>query len=191
MQVRKSRQDAGQSSAEAGVGNAPAVVATAHPEGYTRAVLPRAIQPLDRMNYHLALRWSVPTLLGLLFAACESTETNHSGDLGTSAVQFQDIVVPQGLKLVERFAESHSREAAGWRYGHFEYVGQTTIQEACSHLLDRMPQHSWQLVSDKSDDPKTRHIQFKRGAYVVDYRLERNFGETHMVVDYDTKIEGR
>jgi hypothetical protein len=54
-----------------------------------------------------------------------------------------------------------------------------------------MPQHSWQLVSDKSDDPKTRHIQFKRGAYVVDYRLERNFGETHMVVDYDTKIEGR
>ncbi len=82
----------------------PAVVATAHPEGYTCAVLPRAIQPLDRMNHHLALRWSAPALLGLLLVACESTETNHSGDLGTSAVQFQDIVVPQGLKLVERFA---------------------------------------------------------------------------------------
>lgn len=143
------------------------------------------------MNSHLALRGAQILVLGLALAACESTEIQHSGDLGTSAVQFQDVVVPAGLKLVERFVESHSREAAGWRYGHFEYVGQTQIKEACDHLLDRMPQHSWQVTSDDASNPQVRHIQFKRGAYVVDYRLERIHGETHMVVDYDTKIEGR
>lgn len=143
------------------------------------------------MNSILALRGALVALLGLVLAACESTEIQHSGDLGTSAVQFQDVVVPTGLKLVERFAESHSREAAGWRYGHFEYVGQTTIKEAADHLLERMPQHSWQVAADNASDPQLRHIQFKRGAYVVDYRLERIHGETHMVVDYDTKIEAR
>lgn len=143
------------------------------------------------MNLHLNLRGSLPVLLAFGLAACESTESDHNGDLGISAVQFQDLVVPQGMKLVERFAESHSREAAGWRYGHFEYVGQTQIQDACAHLLERMPQHSWQVIKDDASTPQARHIQFKRGAYVVDYRFERNFGETHMVIDYDTKIEGR
>ena len=54
-----------------------------------------------------------------------------------------------------------------------------------------MPNHNWQLTADSASEPNVRQLQFKRGAYVVDYRLERIHGETHMVVDYDTKIEGR
>jgi hypothetical protein len=143
------------------------------------------------MNQNLAIRGLQILALGLALAACESNEIQHNGDLGITVVQFADAPVPEGLKLVERFYESHSREEAGWRYGHFEYVGQTQIKEACDYLLQRMPNHNWQLTADSASEPNVRQLQFKRGAYVVDYRLERIHGETHMVVDYDTKIEGR
>ncbi|MEQ1631402.1 MAG: hypothetical protein ABL997_03450 [Planctomycetota bacterium] len=143
------------------------------------------------MNSNFAIRGVFSILLAFGCGACQSVETDHSGDLGTSAVQFQDLAVPAGMKLVERFHESHSREAGGWRYGHFEYVGQTTLQEACSHLLDRMPQHGWAPVVDDASQATVRRLQFKRGSYVVDYRLERIDGETHMVIDYDTKVDGR
>ena len=49
----------------------------------------------------------------------------------------------------------------------------------------------WQLSTDDASQVAVRHLQFKRGTYVVDYRLERIDGETHMVIDYDTKVEGR
>ena len=143
------------------------------------------------MNLNFAICGLLSVLLAFGFGACQSVETDHSGDLGTSAVQFQDLAVPAGMKLVERFHESHSREAGGWRYGHFEYIGQTTLQDACAHLLDRMPQHNWQLSTDDASQVAVRHLQFKRGTYVVDYRLERIDGETHMVINYDTKVEGR
>lgn len=144
------------------------------------------------MNTQLVLRGTFSALLALGLGACSTVDTdNPSGDLGISAVQFQDVAIPAGMKLVERFHESHSREAAGWRYGHFEYVGQTTLPEACNYLLERMPQHRWQPTADEAVEASTRRLQFKRGAYVVDYRFERIDGETHLVIDYDTKVEAR
>jgi hypothetical protein len=127
------------------------------------------------------------TLFGL--AGCQTADANHNGDLGVSSVQFQDIAIPAGLKLVERFHESHSREVAGWRFGHYEYVGQTTMPEACAHVLERMPQHDWKVVVDDASQANARHLQFKRGAYVVDYRLDRIDGQTQLVVEYDTQFE--
>ena len=144
------------------------------------------------MNTQLVIRGTFSALLALGLGACSTVDAdNPSGDLGISAVQFQDLAIPAGMKLVERFHESHSREAAGWRYGHFEYVGQTTVPEACNYLLERMPQHRWEPTADEAVEASSRRLQFKRGAYVVDYRFERIDGETHLVIDYDTKVEGR
>jgi hypothetical protein len=127
----------------------------------------------------------------LVLAACASTETTGSGDHGVSAVQFQDVVVPDGMALVDRFHESYSREEAGWRLGHFEYVGQPRVEDACSHLLLRMPQHHWRLASDETSEDKTRKLRFERGRYVAKYTLQRIDGVTHMVIDYSTEIPSR
>ena len=131
-------------------------------------------------------------LLGLLvLGACATSEGENSGDRGVSAVQFQDVVVPDGMALVDRFHESHSREESGWRFGHFEYVGQPRIEDACSHLLLRMPQHSWRLAADETPDEQTRRLRFERGRYVANYTLQRLDGVTHMVIDYRTEVASR
>lgn len=127
----------------------------------------------------------------LLLGSCAATGDGKDGDRGVSVVQFQDVVVPDGMTLVDRFYESHSREEAGWRFGHFVYVGQPQLQDACAHLLQRMPQHLWRLASDETPEEATRKLRFERGRYVADYTLQRVDGVTHMVIDYRTQIESR
>lgn len=123
--------------------------------------------------------------LSFVLAACKSTGET-TGDLGVTAVQFQDVVVPTGMKLVNRYNESYSREEQGWRSGHFVYSGQPRIEEACGHVLARMPQHSWSLVSDQTPDDSSRVLKFTRGRYSAVYTLARQDGVTSMVVDYTT-----
>ncbi|MGE3173323.1 MAG: hypothetical protein AB7O97_11915 [Planctomycetota bacterium] len=127
----------------------------------------------------------------VLLGACQSLEPDTDADTGVSAVQFQDLVVPAGMSMIDRYHESHSREDAGWRYGHFEYLGAPQLDEACAHLLSRMPQHNWQLAADEATDASSRRLRFERGRYVVDYNLTRIDGVTRMVVDYRTEIENR
>ena len=132
-------------------------------------------------------------LLSILLAspACKTAEQEAAVDHGVSAVQFQDLVVPDGMKLVDRYHESHSREEAGWRFGHYVYTGPPQVDDACSHLLLRMPQHSWRVVGDDHPDAATRKLTFARGRYVADYTIHRQDGLTEMVIDYRTEIEGR
>ena len=127
-------------------------------------------------------------ILGLLaLPGCQSTP-GDDGDYGVSAVQFQDVVVPNGMALIDKHYESHSREEAGWRYGHYEYKGTAPVSEACSYLLQRMPQHNWQLVGDDQPTENARKLRFQRGRYVADYLVERAEGATRMVIDYRTEI---
>lgn len=131
------------------------------------------------------------TIALALSTGCQSTDNPGGGDRGVAAVQFQDVVVPDGMKLIDQYHESHSREEAGWRFGHFVYVGQPPIQDACSHLLLRMPQHLWRLSADEATAENARKLRFERGRYVADYSLQRIDGVTHMVIDYRTEIESR
>lgn len=132
----------------------------------------------------------------LLAAACAAlfalsgcqSQPGDDGDYGVSAVQFQDVVVPDGMALIDKHYESHSREEAGWRYGHYEYKGTPQVSDACSYLLTRMPQHNWQLVSDDQPTENARKLRFQRGRYVADYLVERTEGSTRMVIDYRTEI---
>lgn len=125
-----------------------------------------------------------------LLAACRSPDAKES-ETGVAAVQFADMVVPDGLLLRDRYHESYSREEAGWRFGHFVYTGQPRVDEACAHLLLRMPQHLWKLEADEQPDETSRKLRFSRGRYVADYLLSRQDGLTQMVVEYRTEIEPR
>jgi len=128
-------------------------------------------------------------LLTCLVVACKSPETaQRSPESGVSAVQFQDLVVPDGMRIQDANHESHSREEEGWRFGHFVYSGQPKVEDACAHLLLRMPQHQWRLVKD-DQAATSRRLRFARGRYSVEYTLDRQDGVTQMTIDYRTEIE--
>ncbi len=129
--------------------------------------------------------FALPLLLAL--AACA---TDPSMTEGVSAVQFQDVVVPTGLRLVDDAHRSYSREEHDWRLAHFEYVGQVDLQAAANYVRERMPQHSWSKVRDDTTDAGTR-MQFERGRYLADYTFTRSEGATIMVVDYKTDYSRR
>ena len=131
-----------------------------------------------------------PAALSLMLLASSCTMSRDGGakDLGVGTQLFQDVVVPAGLTLDERHYVSHSAEDSGWRFAHYACRGTTRVDEACSYLLERMPQHRWDLVADQQVSESSRIIKFKRGRYVVAYSFERTDGLTRLSVDYDTQI---
>src|SRR5712691_8766055 len=126
----------------------------------------------------------------LLLCACKYSGSTavvptapEQGD-GVSAIQFQDIVVPDGLKLRDSYHESYSIEETGWRLGHFVYSGLPHLEESSAHVISRMPQHSWSLLADEKTDESTRKLRFARGRYFADYSFRRQDGITQLVIDY-------
>lgn len=122
-------------------------------------------------------------------AACRATE--GGGEDGVSAVQFQDVVVPSGLRLIDGSHESASREVAGWRQGRFVYQGDTRIEDAIAYVRQRMPQHNWEVTGSVNLEPPGCRLQFARGIYSAEYTFERREGVTQMVVDYRTDYSRR
>ena len=108
-------------------------------------------------------------------------------DYGVSATQFADIPVPDRMKLQEHPQTSHSSEASDWRYGNFVYSGPMPLDEATNYMLQRMPLHSWKLVSDEFPSPDSRLLRFERGIYVADCRFTRESAKTRMEVHYRTE----
>lgn len=117
-------------------------------------------------------------------AAPAANETVNAG-------QFQDVVVPTGLRLVDDAHESHSVQAASWRLGHFLYTGAVRVEDAANYVRQRMPQHNWELVADEVVDPVTTRLCFVRGLYSAEYRFVRHDGRIQMVVDYKTDYTPR
>lgn len=106
------------------------------------------------------------------------------------AVQFQDVVVPSGLKIREAAHQSWSREEAGFRHGRFEYYGQNDVAAAADYVRARMPQHNWTKVEDTTSESGVK-IRFERDVYRADYSFSRSEGATTMVVDYTTDYSRR
>lgn len=139
------------------------------------------------------LGWSpLGCLLALLplfqLAGCSSAPAANEA---VNAGQFQDVVVPAGLRLVDEAHESHSLQAASWRMGHFLYSGAVRSDDAANYVRQRMPQHNWELVADEVVDPVTTRLRFVRGLYSAEYRFIRQDGRIQMVVDYKTDYTPR
>jgi hypothetical protein len=121
----------------------------------------------------------------LLFAACQTPETKHA--FGVSAVQFQDVVVPSGLKLRDAGHESYAREEAGWRQAHLVYSGSVKIEDAMGYVRQRMPQHNWTALAEEALPDSGTRLRFERGVYSADYTFSSSReGSTQMVVEYRT-----
>jgi hypothetical protein len=110
---------------------------------------------------------------------------------GVSAVQFQDVVVPTGLRLVDAAHRSYAREEAGWRHARYEYIGSADVLAAADYVRERMPQHSWSKVQDAMAGDTELRLRFERGIYRADYTFTRSEGATVMIVDYTTDYTRR
>ncbi len=134
--------------------------------------------------------WLAPVLVATaLFAACQSPDPAQ--DHGVSAAQFQDVVVPSGMTLRDDAHESHSRDDAGHRQAHYVYTGPPSVQDAVAYVRQRMPQHSWTIVSEENSEDTGVRLRFERGIYRADYSFTRSEGATVMVVDYSTDYSRR
>ncbi|MBK8099188.1 MAG: hypothetical protein IPK26_18930 [Planctomycetes bacterium] len=135
-----------------------------------------------------------PRLLGAtagllsVLSACQGPGDASGDEPGLTAVQFQDVAVPDGFLLKSDLRESYSREERGWRIGHFVYTHNSVrVDDASAHLRARMPQHNWTLVGDEQVDEQSRRLRFVRTPYSVEYLLNRQDGITRMTVDYRTE----
>lgn len=153
-------------------------------DGYSRT----AAGPAHSRSLRHGWLWAVLGCVVLL-PGCESAPAGEKYGVGSS--QFKDVVVPAGFRLRDSANESYSREEADWRQGHFVYHGSAGPEEAISYVRERMPQHSWKMVGDPSNDDNGVHLRFERGVYSADYTFLRAEGSTRMVVDYTTDYSRR
>ncbi|MCC6671355.1 MAG: hypothetical protein IT458_09860 [Planctomycetes bacterium] len=140
--------------------------------------------------------FSIPfwILAGLCLAlpACKSDGSASSGKGdGVSAVQFDDIPVPDGMKLVSQHHESHSVQVGGYRYADFVYRGSDPIDQVAAYMLQRMPQHSWKAVKEDASSADTRVLRFERDAYRVECTITRESRTTTMNVQVRTNLNER
>ncbi len=124
-------------------------------------------------------------LLGLVsLTGCESTIP--PGGYGVNAIQFSDVVVPDGMSLRQGEDESYTLEVGSWRSGHLVYGGTAQVTAVSSYVLERMPQHAWELTADEEPDEQSRRLRFERGDYVAEYNIRRRENLTTMIVEYTT-----
>lgn len=138
--------------------------------------------------------WSLVAVWALVSAgavAVSSCSGLPRGQDGVTAIQFPDMVVPDGLRLVDNAHQSHSVEAASWRQGRFVYSGTVRAEDAAGYVREQMPRHNWRLVADESRGPNGATLRYQRGYYAAEYTFSRANGRTQLVVEYDTDYSRR
>ena len=125
--------------------------------------------------------------LGALANLTSCVSTIPSGGYGVRPIQFTDVVVPDGMTLRDRHEESFTIEVGSWRVGHLEYGGTSPVNAVTGYVLQRMPQHAWELIGDQAPNGQRRTLRFARGQYVAQYTIERRENLTMMIVDYSTE----
>lgn len=132
---------------------------------------------------------SKTTLIAFLPCIVAACQNGPYEPVGVTSLQFDDVVVPSGFRLQDD--ESHSREDATFRTGHWLYYGGMHVDEAAMHVTRHMPRHSWSCTVDEQLEEEGKHLRFERGIYTADYRLRRQDGRTEMTVDYETDYTRR
>ncbi len=110
------------------------------------------------MTYKLHIAVAALTLL---------TSCQINPDFGVQTIQPRDIPVPRGMALDTHLSRSNSLEVGEYRYANLVYRGTTSTMQIGAYLKDRMPQHSYHLVSQDRTDGQTEQFVFVRGAYTA------------------------
>jgi hypothetical protein len=104
-------------------------------------------------------------------------------NVGVDSEQFPDLPVPHGLKLQDRHHESHTLSVGLYRYADLLYTGNTPVPDVVAYLVERLPQHSWQLESAEEQGRMAHGLVFCRDDYRVSYRIESRDNRTDVRVE--------
>lgn len=126
------------------------------------------------MSTHTTIRCSI-LATALLLAGCahNASPFGPPWDDGVSAVQPEDIAVPEGMKLLDRNHMSDVRESGSYRYANLTYEGYTPVSQVASYLLENVPLRNYRLESRTSPSPGHERLRFRRGPYVLDCSISR------------------
>ena len=125
------------------------------------------------MIHKLCIAIAVLTLL----TSCQTT-----ADFGVHAVQPRDIPVPNGMELYTHMHRSNSLEVGEYRYANLVYRGGTPTMQIGAYLKDRMPQHSYRLISHDRTDDRTEQYVFARGPYTANCTVRSLENQSQLVI---------
>lgn len=103
-----------------------------------------------------------------------------------SAAQYKDLPIPAEFRLRDGHHESHSLELGRYRFGNFEYSGNPEVQMVVSYVLERMPQHAWNLVDRSGQGTDAETLVFQRDEARAEYRIHRQDSRTHIRIELRT-----
>ena len=129
-------------------------------------------------------------LCGCVLAACASSGGLHPVPrrADVSSVQFSDIPVPAGMRLKDRFHESHSFQVGDFRYGDFHYYGSLPTAEVADYMARRMELHGW-VLSQPPDLAMSRlELRFQRRPHIATCEIWREASETHLKIAVRTEV---
>ena len=121
------------------------------------------------------------TLLGLLLLpACRSLYEDAKKPLpdpdleniSIARSQFDDIPVPEGLKLRTETLESYSYQCGSFRQARLIYEGSTEPGRVAGYLRDRLPLHGWSATSEALQKAG-RHLEFTKGRSLLVCDVDR------------------
>ena len=108
---------------------------------------------------------------------------------GLTPVQFDDIPVPDGMRLDVNLHESHSFEVGSFRIGEFHYSGTMSPKAVEDYMRQRMPLHDWRIVDETRADKRV-DITFRRMPHRADCRIWTDVrGVTRLLVEVSTPRE--
>jgi hypothetical protein len=123
----------------------------------------------------------------LLLTSC-MIPPDGSGD-GLRLVQPRDIPVPAGMELQTYLHESHTHTVGDYRFAHLIYEGSVPVMQVAEYMLERMPKHSYRLVSQERKGPYHDYLVFQRGRYTSECTVRRLEHKTRMEVRVRTNVE--
>lgn len=121
-------------------------------------------------------------LAALAVAACTPVRMLNR-EIAVSVEQFQDLPVPAAFRLVDDHHESHTLRVGEYRFASLQYRGTAPVDEVVSYLMQRLPQHAWQVVSRTSDSPEQQQVVVERPGYRAHYSVQREESITFIDVE--------
>lgn len=135
-------------------------------------------------------------LAGLLaLPACSGAYADGTTEAAASlsVAQFEDVPIPDGLKLQTNLNQTYSYENGMYRKGAFVYTGTLAGEAVVEYALQNLPDYGWQLVSNTGSAAEGEGgavLEFVRWPYRARYQIEdAEKGPTRLEVTYTTDFD--
>lgn len=124
--------------------------------------------------------------LAILLAGCVGPVASVEDSSGVTAVQFADVPVPAGMRLIAGH-ESHSFQVGDFRHGDFHYSGSVPRADVASYMTRRMALHGWSQVGEAPPDAGILDLKFARHPHTARCEIWQESSVTHLRIAVRTE----